>query len=417
VTRDDFTETRERTLALIERVSEADLEKVHSTLMSPLVWDLGHIAAFEDLWIVHRHGGRDLLRPELMDVYDAFETPRAARGDLPYLRPAEAISYLEAVRERSLDVLGEHGDGVIEELVIRHEQQHNETMLQTLQLARLDGYELPIPRPEHNGAAGGDGLELVSVPGGPFAMGAAAEGFAYDNERPRHEVSVPAFRIGRTPITNATFLRFVEGGGYERREWWSDEGWAWKEQYDISRPGGWTADGREWRLGRLQPLAPDQPVVHVSWFEADAFARAYGARLPTEAEWEKAATWDQETGTPRRFPWGDEPWTPERANLDHAALGPQPVGDAGAAPCGALGMLGDVWEWTSSAFTGYPGFRAYPYREYSEVFFGTDYKVLRGGSWATRPRVATPTFRNWDYPIRRQIFAGFRIARDERTRS
>jgi gamma-glutamyl hercynylcysteine S-oxide synthase len=414
-TTDVLAETRERTLALVERVSEADLEKVHSTLMSPLVWDLGHIAAFEDLWLVHRHGGRALLRPELMDVYDAFETPRAERGDLPYLRPAEAVAYLEAVRERALEVLDERRDPVVEELVIRHEQQHNETMLQTLQLARLDGYELPLSRPATNGAAAGDCLELVHVPAGPFAMGASADGFAYDNERPRHEVYVPAFRIGRKPITNATFLTFVEGGGYERREWWSDEGWAWKEEYDISRPGQWTADGREWRLGRLEPLVPDQPVVHVSWFEADAFARAYGGRLPTEAEWEKAATWDQETGTARRYPWGDEPWTPERANLDHAALGPLPVGEAGASPYGALGMVGDVWEWTSSAFGGYPGFRAYPYREYSEVFFGTDYKVLRGGSWATRPRVATPTFRNWDFPIRRQIFAGFRIARDERS--
>jgi iron(II)-dependent oxidoreductase len=414
-TTDVLAETRERTLALVECVSEADLEKVHSTLMSPLVWDLGHIAAFEDLWLVHRHGGRDLLRPELMDVYDAFETPRAERGDLPYLRPAEAVAYLEAVRERALEVLDERRDPVIEELVIRHEQQHNETMLQTLQLARLDGYELPFSRPARNGATAGDGLELVPVPAGPFAMGASARGFAYDNERPRHEVYVPAFRIGRKPITNATFLRFVEGGGYERREWWSDEGWAWKEEYDISRPGQWTADGREWRLGRLEPLVPDQPVVHVSWFEADAFARAYGGRLPTEAEWEKAATWDQETGTARRYPWGDDPWTPERANLDQAALGPLPVGEAGASPYGALGMLGDVWEWTSSAFAGYPGFRAFPYREYSEVFFGTDYKVLRGSSWATRPRVATPTFRNWDFPIRRQIFAGFRIARDERS--
>jgi iron(II)-dependent oxidoreductase len=250
-------------------------------------------------------------------------------------------------------------------------------------------------------------------------MGARAEGFAYDNERPRHERRVPAFRIGRTPITNATFLRFVEGGGYERREWWSDEGWAWKEEYDISRPGGWTADGREWHVGRVEPLAPDQPVVHVSWFEADAFARAHGARLPTEAEWEKAATWDQQTGTPRSNPWGEEPWTPERANLDQTSLGPLPVSayPAGASPYGALGMLGGVWEWTASDFTGYPGFRAHPYPEYSQVFFGTDYKVLRGGSWASRPRVATATFRNWDYPIRRQIFAGFRIARDERTPS
>jgi iron(II)-dependent oxidoreductase len=236
-------------------------------------------------------------------------------------------------------------------------------------------------------------------------MGASAEGFAYDNERPCHERRVPGFRIGRTPITNATFLHFVEGGGYERREWWSDEGWAWKEEYDITHDPAVAAGD------------PDAPACHVSWFEADAFARAHGARLPTEAEWEKAATWDQQTGTPRANPWGDELWTPARANLDHALLGPAPVSAfaAGASPSGALGMLGDVWEWTASDFEGYPGFRAFPYAEYSQVFFGTDYKVLRGGSWATRPRVATPTFRNWDFPIRRQIFAGFRIARDERT--
>ena len=419
--KDVLAETRERTLALVRGVTEPDLERVHSTLMSPLVWDLGHIAAFEDLWIVHRYGERDLLRPDLMDVYDAFETPRAERGDLPYLQPDDARDYLAAVRERSLEVIAERGEGngVLLELVLRHEQQHNETMLQTLQLAQLPYYALGLPAPSPNGRrpVGDGGLELVTVPGGAFSMGAPAAGFAYDNERPRHAREVQGFRIGRVPITNATFLHFVEGGGYERREWWSDEGWAWKEEYDISRPGGWTADGREWRLGQLQPLAPDQPVVHVSWFEADAFARAHGARLPTEEEWEKAATWDQETGQTRQFPWGEEPWDAARANLDHAALGPLAPLPGSAAPCGALGMIGDVWEWTSSDFTGYPGFRAFPYREYSEVFFGSDYKVLRGGSWATRPRVATPTFRNWDFPIRRQIFAGFRIARDERNAS
>jgi iron(II)-dependent oxidoreductase len=418
-----LTEARERTLALVERVSEEDLERVHSTLMSPLVWDLGHIAAFEDLWLVHRYAGCDLLRPDLMEVYDAFETPRSERGDLPYLRRAEALAYLEAVRERALDTIDARGtgDGILHELVIRHEQQHNETMLQTLQLARLEGYSFrgAAALGRSNGAVGDGGLELVHVPGGPFVMGAHAEGFAYDNERPRHERRVPGFRIGRTPITNATFLRFVEGGGYERREWWSDEGWAWKEEYDISRPEGWTADGREWRVGRIESLAPDQPVVHVSWFEADAFARAHGARLPTEAEWEKAATWDQQTGRTQALPWGDEPWTAARANLDQTALGPASAGayPGGASPSGALGMLGDVWEWTASDFEGYPGFRAFPYAEYSQVFFGSDYKVLRGGSWATRPRVATPTFRNWDFPIRRQLFAGFRIARDERTAS
>jgi iron(II)-dependent oxidoreductase len=208
----------------------------------------------------------------------------------------------------------------------------------------------------------------------------------------------------------------VEGGGYERREWWSDEGWAWKEQYDITRPGCWTADlSAEWRLGRLEPLDLHRPVVHVSWFEADAFARAHGARLPTELEWEKAATWDQERGEARPYPWGEDPPVPGvHANVDQLGRATAPAGayDDGAAASGCLGMIGDTWEWTASSFAGYPGFAAFPYKEYSEVFFDAGYRVLRGGSWATRGRVATPTFRNWDYPQRRQIFAGVRIARD-----
>ncbi len=415
-----LTEARERTLALVAELSAAELERVHSPLMSPLVWDLGHIAAFEDLWLVHRYGERPLLREDLAGVYDAFESPRPVRGQLPLLDTAGARGYLEAVRGRTVAVIEDRGvgDGRWHELVIRHEHQHNETMLQTLQLAGLPGYRAPAgaPMPLAPGTRF-TGLELVEVPAGPAVIGAPAGGFAYDNERPQHRVDVPAFRIGRTPVTNATYLTFVEGGGYERREWWSDEAWAWKEQYDITRPGGWTADlVAERRLGALEPLEPDRPVLHVSWFEADAFARAHGARLPTEAEWEKAATWDHVAGHSRRFPWGDEPPHPGRhANLDHCGGGPAPAGayPAGTSPCGCLGMIGDVWEWTATAFAGYPGFVADPYREYSQVFFGPDYRVLRGGSWATRARVATPRFRNWDLPERRQIFAGLRIAGDD----
>jgi iron(II)-dependent oxidoreductase len=411
-------ETRQRTLALIASVSDVDLERVHSMLMSPLVWDLGHIAAFEDLWLVHRLGERELLREDLADVYDAFETPRAGRGELPFLRPGEARDYLEQVRERTVDVIDRRGvgDGTIAELVLRHEQQHNETMLQTLQLAQLDGYELPGREPRAGGRSS-SGLELVQVPGGPCTIGAGAEsGFAYDNERPRHRTDVRGYLIGRTPITNATYLTFVEGGGYERREWWSDEGWSWKEDYDITRPQGWTADLRsEWRLAGLASLHPDRPVVHVSWFEADAFARAHGARLPTEVEWERAATWDQEQQRALTYPWGDESPVPGvHANVDQLSHGPDIVGSLpqSASPCGCEGMIGDVWEWTATEFDGYPGFRPYPYREYSEVFFASGYRVLRGGSWATRPRVGTSTFRNWDLPERRQIFSGLRIARD-----
>jgi iron(II)-dependent oxidoreductase len=371
------------------------------------------------LWLAHRSGGRPLLRDDLADVYDAFETPRENRGELPFLRPGPARDYLAEVRARTLEVIEERGvdGGAVHELVIRHEQQHNETMLQTLQLARLRDYEPPLPglQPARNGRPL-TGLELVEVPGGWCTIGAPKRGFAYDNERPRHLTDVRRYLIGRTPITNASFLTFVEGGGYERREWWSDEGWAWKEQYDITHPAAWTADrSAEWRVGKVEPLDPFRPVVHVSWFEADAFASAHEARLPTEAEWEKAATWDQEDESTRRYPWGEDPPEPGlHANIDQHGLGPLPVGahPAGASPYGCLGMIGDVWEWTASNFGGYRGFVADPYKEYSEVFFGSDFKVLRGGSWATRARVITPTFRNWDYPDRRQIFAGFRIAKD-----
>jgi iron(II)-dependent oxidoreductase len=415
-----LAEARERTLALVAALSDRDVETAHSALMSPLAWDLAHIAAYEDLWLVHRYAGAELLQPELAATYDAFETPRAVRGDVALLARDEALEYLAEVRARVLEVLDTRGagDNELTELVLRHEQQHNETMLQAIALHRLAPGPLlaPAPRPPAPPRRF-SGLESVLVPAGPCTIGAPATGFAFDNERPRHAVELPAFRIGRTPVTNATWLRFAEGGGYEHREWWSDEGWSWKEDYDITHPGQWARgpEGwRQWCIDGWRELDPDEPVVHVSWFEADAFARAHGARLPTEAEWEKAATWDHETGTARRYPWGAAPPRPERANLDHAGLGPHPAGahPGGAAPCGALGMLGDVWEWTASDFGGYPGFVAHPYREYSEVFFGGDYKVLRGGSWATRAHVATPTFRNWDLPVRRQIFAGVRLAWD-----
>jgi iron(II)-dependent oxidoreductase len=330
-----------------------------------------------------------------------------------------ARDYLDQVRLRMLEVIDERGvgNGRIHEMVLRHEHQHNETMLQTLELACLRDYEPAAEQhtPSQH-APTPTGLELIEIPAGECTIGAAREGFAYDNERPLHRTDIRGYLIGKAPITNATYLTFVEGGGYERREWWTDEGWSWKEQYDITRPQGWTADlTAEWRLGSLEPLDPDRPVVHLSWFEADTFTRARGVRLPTEFEWEKAATWDQQRGRARPYPWGDEAPVPGvHANVDQRGRGTAPVSahTAGVSPYGCLGMIGDGWEWTSSELDGYPGFVAYPYKEYSEVFYGQGYKVLRGGSWATRGRVATPTFRNWDYPQRRQIFSGLRIASD-----
>jgi gamma-glutamyl hercynylcysteine S-oxide synthase len=343
-------EVRERTFALVAHLEDDQLAASYSTVMSPLAWDLGHVAAYEDMWIGHRVAGTPLLRPGLAELYDAFETPRAVRADLDFLRGDALRGYMAEVRERALQAPDGHEPLV--ELVLRHELQHTETMLQAMALADLLPPRFPGPR-----AVGGGDLEPMKVPAGPAAIGSPPDGFAYDNERPRHRVDVPAFRIGRRPVTNASWLRFAEGGGYVRREWWSREGWAWKEDHDITHHPG-AAEGD-----------PAAPVVHVSWFEADAFARAHGARLPTEFQWEKAATWGQAGGT------------------------------------------GEVWEWTSSPFRGYPGFVADPYPEYSEVFFGDRYRVLRGCSCATHPRVASPRFRNWDLPERRQLFAGVRIAR------
>jgi iron(II)-dependent oxidoreductase len=293
-------------------------------------------------------------------------------------------------------------------------------MLQTIELARLRDYELTGRRPEPVAESPHlTGLELTELPGGECLLGTGPAGFAYDNERPRHRTDVRGYLLGRAPITNATYLTFVEGGGYERREWWTDEGWAWKEQYDITRPMGWTATlDAEWRLGALEELHPERPVIHVSWFEADAFARAHRARLPTESEWERAATWDHDRESVRANPWGEDTLDPGvHANVDQLGGGTSAVSahPAGASPDGILGLIGNVWEWTSTPFAGYPGFQAYPYKEYSEVFFGPDYRVLRGGSWATCTRVVSPTFRNWDYPQRRQLFAGFRIAKDLET--
>ena len=410
--RELLAEARRRTLALVEHVSDEDLDRVHDPLMSPLVWDLGHIAAFEDLWLAQRTGGLRPLRPELAVVYDADETPRADRGVLPYLRRAEALELMAETRARSLEVLDRVARiGPVWEMVVQHEHQHNETMLQTLQLAQPGVFapERP-PLPPSGGAPAG----TIRVHAGAFPLGEPDAEFAYDNERPQHTVDVPAFEIDRTPVTNGAYLEFIEDDGYRRAELWTEEGWAWRQTNEIERPLYWTGDGRVRSFDRTELLDPGLPVMHVSWYEADAFARWRGARLPTEEEWEKAASWDEAAGAKRRYPWGDEPPQESLANLDQLGFGPAAAGayPEGASPYGVLGMAGDCWEWTSSDFGGYPGFRAWPYREYSEVFFGGPYKVLRGGSWATRSTVARTTFRNWDYPQRRQLFAGFRCVVD-----
>jgi iron(II)-dependent oxidoreductase len=357
---DRLAEARQATLELIEPLDDEQLNRVYSSLLSPLAWDLGHIANFEELWLVQTIGEREPLHGELGRFYDAIENPRKSRGELPILRDAELRSYLADVRERTLEVLDEVDisteaenpllrEGFVYEMLLAHEQQHNETMLQLLQ--GVDDYT-PIDPTLGALTAPQAGPETIAVPAGSYEIGAPPRGFAYDNERPRHTVELASFTIDRTPVDNATYLLFMEETGAEPPLYWEPDG------------GGWVLT----RMGGRDPIDPAHPVLHVSWHEADALARWAGKRLPSEHEWEAAQ--------PR------------------------------------LEGVGQAWEWTSSDFLAYPGFEAFPYPEYSQVFFGDEYKVLRGASWATHPDVARPSFRNWDLPQRRQIFAGIRLAGD-----
>ncbi|MDS1271637.1 ergothioneine biosynthesis protein EgtB [Lipingzhangella sp. LS1_29] len=424
----ELTAARERSNALtVELLDERELTTQHSPLMSPLVWDLAHVGNYEEQWLLRAAAGQEALRPDIDHLYDAFENPRSERTELPLLSPTEARTYNDHVRRRvldSLDTLRLDGTpllagGLVFHMVVQHEHQHDETMLATLQL-REGAPVLTESAPAYRIAEPERPRELpaeVFVPAGPFTMGTSGDPAAYDNERPAHTVDLPAFWLDTVPVTNAAFQDFLADGGYADQRWWSSAGWQWRLRRGVDAPAFWTRDAGHWwrrRFGRMEPVPPDEPVQHVSWYEAEAYATWAGKRLPTEAEWEKAARHDPVTGSSRYHPWGSTPPDETRANLGQRHLAPRPAAPsvAGAAPCGALQLLGDVWEWTASDFTGYPGFTAYPYREYSEVFFGSEYKVLRGGSWATHPTAARATFRNWDYPVRRQIFAGFRCARD-----
>ncbi|MDH6575143.1 ergothioneine biosynthesis protein EgtB [Kitasatospora sp. MAP5-34] len=411
---------RDRTAGLTDCVADHELTAQHSPLMSPLVWDLAHIGNQEELWLLRNVGGRDPMHPEIDPLYDAFEHPRSERPSLPLLPPDQARAYAYEVRGRVLDLLAASPlegtpllrDGFAFGLIAQHEQQHDETMLITHQLRR-GAAALVAPAPDPCTA------ELpaeVLIPGGPFTMGTDTEPWALDNERPAHQVDVPAFRLDTTPVSNAAYQRFIADGGYQDSRWWTPEGWEHRCRAELTAPLFWSRDGGQWlrrRFGTVEPVPGEEPVLHVSWYEADAYARWAGRRLPTEAEWEKAARHDPATGRSRRYPWGDAEPGPEHANLGQRHLQPAPVGSypAGGSPYGVRQLMGDVWEWTASDFRPYPGFRAWPYREYSEVFFGPEYKVLRGGCFAVAPVACRGTFRNWDYPIRRQIFAGFRTAR------
>ncbi len=438
--RDRLDEARNRTLELVAPLRDSAVTRQHNPLMSPIVWDLGHIAHFEEVWLLENIDGAGSGAEGLRGIYDAFRHPRATRERLPLPDRATCLAYLADVRRavlQRMDRIDPRADtpllrgAYVFNMVLQHEYQHNETILQTLQL--MEGEPYAGRGRNWSGVATGDGVErgepgephtrsmdMIHFPGGEVSIGTDDRSQAYDNERPRTRLRVEPFRIDRHPVDNAAFMDFIAAGGYRTDAHWSKAGLAWRAGERAEAPLFWfRRDGAWWTraMGSEVPVDPALPVCHVSWYEADAFARRAGKRLPTEAEWEVAAGWDPVRERAVLYPWGDEPATPSRANLDAVRAGPARPGShpGNVSPLGCYGMIGDVWEWTASRFLPYPGFQAFPYPEYSEVFFGDEYRVLRGGSWATRPGAIRNTFRNWDLPQRRQIFSGFRCASDAKS--
>jgi iron(II)-dependent oxidoreductase len=406
-------------LSLIEGLTDPQMLGTRAHFVEPPIWELGHVGWFQEYWLLRRLDRAAPLLPGSDSIYDAFNVSYTRRWEHSFPSRQATLDYIGEVLRRSVGRLEGRtptpDDVYFSTLAAQHEDMHTENL--TL-ICQTCGY--PRPKVGHFAPfAVSPPVDAayrprdITVPGGEFLLGAApGEPFVFDNEKWAHPVTVGSFSIASTSVTNAEFEAFVDDGGYRRRECWTRRGWDWRRREGAAHPVFWARDGARWAVREFDaivPLEPWHPVVHVNWYEADAYCRWAGRRLPTEAEWEMAATLDPVTGRKRRFPWGDEPPSPERANLDYRAGGTidvraLPHGDSAV---GCRQMIGNVWEWVADTFGPYSGFVCDPYREYSEPYFGHK-KVLRGGCWTTRSRLIRATWRNFYKVHRRNIFAGFR---------
>lgn len=427
----EMEETRRRTLRLFDLAREEDLHESPGFGFRPIIWHLAHIGVFEAYWLIQKLKGEDAPDERYQRIFDPISTPREDSKNLP--TRSEMEDYLARVRARALRNLREtdfdeadplRQGAYIFRLVLEHEQQHQETLAYLFQLLSPEKKKRPARMWTPDEAAGGAAEnavragEMADVAAGEYTLGAKGDAFAYDNEWPQHTVYVPAFKIDKLLTTNEEYAQFIAEGGYTRREWWSDEGWNWRERENWSAPLYWTQLIDGWRVQRMFDevlLEPKHPVTGISWYEADAYARFKKKRLPTEAEWEKAAAGGAAAlEEKRRFAWGDAKPGAALANFDYHFWGTSAVGSfpAGASASGCLDMTGNLWEWTSSPFLGYPDFKPFPYPEYSAEWFDGDHRVLKGGSWATQASTLRISFRNFFRRHFRIAFAGIRCAAD-----
>jgi iron(II)-dependent oxidoreductase len=409
-------DARERTLALVADLAPDRLMGPKLPIVNPLLWESGHVGWFAERWILRHDGGRAPLRADGDELYDSSAVPHDTRWSLPLAPWPETAAYLSAVLERVVErVASGEADPYFVRLAVFHEDMHDEAFFYTRQTLAHPAPPFSSPPPDGGGPLPGD----AQVPGGRFRLGAEPGEieFVFDNEKWAHPVELKPFRIARAPVTQAEFAEFVDAGGYHQDALWCAAGWRWRIAAAAEHPVYWRRDGKQWRrraFDRWVPLEPHRPVLHVNWYEADAFCRWAKRRLPTEAEWEAAAAGEPTaegvlSPRRRRYPWGAAPPTPARAHLDgtdHGCIdvGALPEGDSAF---GARQMIGNVWEWCADDFQPFPGFAPDPYREYSEPWFGT-HKVLRGGCFATRARLIRNGYRNFYTPDRRDVWCGFR---------
>jgi ergothioneine biosynthesis protein EgtB len=423
----DLVDARRRTLDLVADLADDQLRGPRLSIVNPLLWEIGHVAWFQEYWVLRHALDEAPVRADGDALWDSGAVAHDTRWDLRLPPRRDTLRYMAEVRGRVVARLARPEVPAHLAYFIRystfHEDMHGEAFAYTRQTLSYRAPALSGRRPPASPPAGplaGD----ARVPAGDFLLGAREDApFVFDNEKWAHPVRLAPFAIARAPVTQAEFAAFLDDGGYRRKDLWSEEGWRWREGAGAGHPVYWRRAGTGWErrdFDRWLPLEPHRPVIHVCWFEAEAYCAWAGRRLPAEAEWEAAAAAEPDasgiglSARKRRFPWGDEPPTPERANLDGGALGCVDVAAlaAGDSAFGCRQMIGNVWEWTATAFGPYPGFVPDAYREYSQPWFGT-HRVLRGGGWATRSRLLRNTWRNFYTPDRRDVWAGFRTCARE----
>ncbi len=419
-------DARQRTHALVQDLTDEQLAVPKLDIVNPIIWELGHITFFYDVFVLRVLGSDRFLLPGAEDMYDSFKMHHEDRWRLPLPSNKETLSYMDRVLNRVVNRLESHEPDPRETylylLSVLHEDMHDEAFTMVRQTLNYPQPQLSYLPSIPDSARSSDNSYLgdVQIPGGTFQLGAGSDTpFLFDNEKWSHPVEILPFSIGRAPVTGGQFAEFVDDHGYQRKELWSTEGWVWRSKAAATQPVYWKKQGNSWvqrQFDQWIPLATNVPVMHVNWFETEAYCRWAKRRLPTEAEWDLAASAEPTpdgkgiTQRKRRYPWGNEPPTTDRANLDSRHLGCVDVGafPAGDSAFSCRQMVGNVWEWTESSFYPFPGYLVdWPYREYSAPWFGTR-KILKGGAWATRSRLACNSYRNFFEPFRRDVFAGFR---------